>query len=52
LQQYCEGVDHFSPSISVGSITRGENVVNAYKKIVMLLILHTNKYLKLLRATI
>jgi len=27
------GVDHFTPSISIGSITRGRNVVNAYEKL-------------------
>jgi len=31
LQHNCEGVDHFTPSIPFESITRGENVVNAYK---------------------
>jgi len=33
LQHYCEWVDHFTPSISIGSITRGGNVVNAYEKL-------------------
>jgi len=27
------GVDHFTLSISIGSITRGGNVVNAYEKL-------------------
>jgi len=33
LQHYWEGVDHFTPSITIGSITRGGNVVNAYEKL-------------------
>jgi len=32
-QHYCEWLDHFTPSISIGSITRGRNVVNAYEKL-------------------
>jgi len=33
LQHYYKEVDHFTPSISIGSITRGGNVVNAYEKL-------------------
>jgi len=33
LQHYCEWVDHFTPSISIGSITIEGNVVNAYEKL-------------------
>jgi len=33
LQHYCERLDHFTPSITIGSITRGGNVVNAYEKL-------------------
>jgi len=33
LQHYCEGVGYFTPLISIGSVTRGGNVVNVYEKL-------------------